>query len=185
MGPHSFKCGKHERKEFYRQRAIALQWGRTLSSAESTEHQAGKNEAKMLQWGRTLSSAESLPSIVSFGGGVGCFNGAALFQVRKAFIMVQLPEPYPELQWGRTLSSAESGFWNRRLLRDRLSLQWGRTLSSAESLYASNFTVAAELRFNGAALFQVRKADSAAMKPKSLLVLQWGRTLSSAESTGT
>ena len=35
MGPHSFKCGKLGCKETNISQAILLQWGRTLSSAES------------------------------------------------------------------------------------------------------------------------------------------------------
>ena len=37
----------------------------------------------MLQWGRTLSSAERLQSAVNNENLPDCFNGAALFQVRK------------------------------------------------------------------------------------------------------
>ena len=38
-----------------------------------------------------------------------------------------------------------------------LPLQWGRTLSSAESRQTAESQRADSLRFNGAALFQVRK----------------------------
>ena len=111
-----------------------------------------------------------------------------------------------QLQWGRTLSSAE-----RTLPRPHYpigcgKLQWGRTLSSAEREAASHLHVRLEARFNGAALFQVRKA-SKAYPPQAQVQqgfngaalfqvrkvlgassdahgfgpLQWGRTLSSAE----
>ena len=109
------------------------------------------------------------------------FNGAALFQVRKALIGESIPAPPAALQWGRTFSSAES-------LPESPStciegpLQWGRTFSSAEScgvicISGSSsktsmgphffkcgklciifcFTNNCMTYFNGAALFQVRK----------------------------
>ena len=86
----------------------------------------------------------------------GLFNGAALFQVRKADNYGErCNQPY-NLQWGRTFSSAERRASRRRLLEGELSsmgphffkcgkcftfteidqplttLQWGRTFSSAE-----------------------------------------------------
>ena len=87
-------------------------------------------------------------------------------------------------------------------------LQWGRTLSSAEvGDAADNATQAGEasmgphsfkcgspadlpaterrgLRFNGAALFQVRKFSPSILLLAQDLSLQWGRTLSSAEVLG-
>ena len=62
-----------------------------------------------------------------------CFNGAALFQVRKEKIVEERDAECPVLQWGRTLSSAESR---------QIAVAAARPLPS----------------FNGAALFQVRKA---------------------------
>ena len=87
MGPHSFKCGKPSRQNLRRRRRIyfngaalfqvrkglkashveetnkELQWGRTLSSAESVfESRNQRGPASALQWGRTLSSAESFAS---------------------------------------------------------------------------------------------------------------------------
>ena len=75
MGPHSFKCGKKLADGFngaalFQVRKVQtpstatlrpdrLQWGRTLSSAESTTTTTTKRYLLQLQWGRTLSSAES------------------------------------------------------------------------------------------------------------------------------
>ena len=39
MGPHSFKCGKDLRLTVCFNLVMSLQWGRTLSSAESAEEQ--------------------------------------------------------------------------------------------------------------------------------------------------
>ena len=61
-----------------------------------------------------------------------CFNGAALFQVRKDNTKTR--------QW-----------------KSFAQLQWGRTFSSAESQKNFRFFDALARRFNGAALFQVRK----------------------------
>ena len=61
-----------------------LQWGRTLSSAESFVVHFQRVCGISLQWGRTLSSAESGQPID------------------------YLPWGRVLLQWGRTLSSAES-----------------------------------------------------------------------------
>ncbi len=87
-----------------------------------------------------------------------CFNGAALFQVRKAKNLTTSRNDDMVLQWGRTLSSAERtvnrepgpttvrasmgphsfkcGKFTPKQYQalTELLLQWGRTLSSAESL---------------------------------------------------
>ena len=85
------------------------------------------------------------------------FNGAALFQVRKAAAREVMMWGESYLQWGRTFSSAESAF------------------SSSKSMDSTSF-------FNGAALFQVRKAGRAPNDRGFGFSLQWGRTFSSAES---
>ena len=135
----------------------------------------------MLQWGRTLSSAESsllhhgaqpfFPASMgphSFKCGKRAqsidrhrldhrFNGAALFQVRK----------------GPNCLPSQAGIF---------LLQWGRTLSSAESWRVIGLRKTGEACFNGAALFQVRKDRQAKAREDLKAKLQWGRTLSSAES---
>ena len=165
MGPHSFKCGKFLKKELMLKVLELLQWGRTLSSAERCVPFFNFSRcASLLQWGRTLSSAESRRSRTarsadhkasmgphsfkcgkfnlrsSICGVRSCFNGAALFQVRKAEL--------------RPLNSARPK-----------KLQWGRTLSSAESSAGVDGTDPVEVRFNGAALFQVRKVIPAKSTP--------------------
>ena len=132
MGPHSFKCGKQGALQQSLTGINMLQWGRTLSSAESP----------------VQASRVSLPPLASMGphsfkcgkdfGKVRCtnpvsasmgphsfkcgkktskrcckrarkgFNGAALFQVRKEISMQCSALWRTSLQWGRTLSSAES-----------------------------------------------------------------------------
>ena len=157
MGPHSFKCGSPHAHARARTHAHALQWGRTLSSAEVARcHLQGLGKAPR-------------------------FNGAALFQVRKSRRQSPDAKAQTPLQWGRTLSSAEVHplvCLSRRLV---LLLQWGRTLSSAEVIFRiarrrvaamasmgpHSFKCGSRIRasgmrifapgFNGAALFQVRK----------------------------
>ncbi len=82
MGPHSFKCGKL---------ACALSFNGAALSAERADLDV---EASMgphsFKCGKRRLRLRRLSCV--------CFNGAALFQVRK--------EKW-KLQWGRTLSSAE------------------------------------------------------------------------------
>ena len=109
------------------------------------------------------------------------FNGAALFQVRKDK-GAKLQDIWTDmLQWGRTFSSAER---SRPLKVQRMDgeLQWGRTFSSAESRHLPPSGRSPITRFNGAALFQVRKDKDIAEDIQEGGTLQWGRTFSSAES---
>ena len=91
-----------------------------------------------------------------FPPGSSGFNGAALFQVRKDFSETTIIPTFLQLQWGRTFSSAERNS-NDPTNEDALRLQWGRTFSSAESSVFEFSVRTSEPRFNGAALFQVRK----------------------------
>ena len=116
MGPHFFKCGKWRSTNSSLIMIVKLQWGRTFSSAESRRPSNITSRLTRLQWGRTFSSAESEnnPSVYEeellasmgphfFKCGkrlwqhVGrshstCFNGAALFQVRKELASAR-PDP--------------------------------------------------------------------------------------------
>ena len=180
MGPHSFKCGSPDQRQHTHQDEQPLQWGRTLSSAEVN--------AKLRREGQNMAG----------------FNGAALFQVRKSFSTSASASSICRLQWGRTLSSAEVPP-SKEFRTKKPRLQWGRTLSSAEVMLESNSDEIAEeasmgphsfkcgsenrlqmnkpnyRRFNGAALFQVRKFGVLPSIIRMWTTLQWGRTLSSAE----
>ena len=83
MGPHFFKCGKSKYTPAPTSSARELQWGRTFSSAE--------------RWKKG-----NLCGVLCF-----CFNGAALFQVRKGMNPAAHVLHVFVLQWGRTFSSAE------------------------------------------------------------------------------
>ena len=162
-----------------------LQWGRTFSSAERPAAQAGHernlgrfNGAALFQvrkgevWqahavsqkasfnGAALFQVRKEPTIFHSPGRRGRFNGAALFQVRKV-PPSGLPRRFSKrLQWGRTFSSAESEEW-RQCSPTGLGLQWGRTFSSAERITSQSQSQNHQNRFNGAALFQVRKVHLA------------------------
>ena len=84
------------------------------------------------------------------------------------------------LQWGRTLSSAEV-MPSRESIEKIVNASMGphsfKCGSPAKTQRASKNAA----RFNGAALFQVRKLAALAAEAIKTLRLQWGRTLSSAE----
>ena len=133
MGPHSFKCGKQSRHLLIQSIELALQWGRTLSSAErfSTMRQVfldnqtsmGPHSFKCGKPSSLLSQIVQSPS----------FNGAALFQVRKAVVGAGAdggnasPSMGPHsFKCGKLIMPLTTSSRVR-------PLQWGRTLSSAES----------------------------------------------------
>ena len=231
MGPHSFKCGKLRWPKRRRRKPQKLQWGRTLSSAESSSALPRLCVPCGLQWGRTLSSAES-------GHGRRCLArhnfvtsmGPHSFKCGKSKANPPQDRAATALQWGRTLSSAERAenpvtgeviygdfngaalFQVRKERSNQSPVQEERVTSMGPHSFKCgkrignfrNFLCVAtsmgphsfkcgKLRplppsrpqrrnFNGAALFQVRKAISQSSAWSSRSKLQWGRTLSSAES---
>ena len=182
MGPHSFKCGKVPRDRTGSTNPAWLQWGRTLSSAESRrQFQRLQRSSMLLQWGRTLSSAErkqprqpclqippasmgphsfkcgKLKSTVnSTGLSCNASMGPHSFKCGKQTRHTRRDRRTRELQWGRTLSSAE-----------RSQSKTDRRIARLASMGPHSFKCGKnELRcravppvqsFNGAALFQVRK----------------------------
>ena len=134
-----------------------------------------------LQWGRTFSSAESRKRFRERRRSISCFNGAALFQVRKAKRLSASLITTRRLQWGRTFSSAESKPTAIRL-DESAELQWGRTFSSAES-FSRSYCPRGMVRLQWGRTFssaESREVVEEMMRVKA--VLQWGRTFSSAES---
>ena len=133
-----------------------LQWGRGLSTAETSESPGGNAGPPALQWGRGLSTAET--------------TYVPLFITTS-----------PRLQWGRGLSTAETSpaslawaFAGGASMGPRsfnrgnplsffpplpcyMKLQWGRGLSTAETGPDSPSVCRARSCFNGAAVFQPRK----------------------------
>ena len=108
-----------------------------------------------------------------------CFNGAALFQVRKLTNRSIQRLTAPLLQWGRTFSSAEIAVSMERCQWSGV-LQWGRTFSSAE------IKVMRRIKNEDGLLQWGRTFSSAEIgkgkaKERQRKSLQWGRTFSSAE----
>ena len=156
MGPHSFKCGKEVGNIYSLWRQYKLQWGRTLSSAESdvgVDAQQGILHTSMgphsFKCGKLLIGNLSRFPIggTSMGphsfkcgksGSAGdqdkwdkYFNGAALFQVRKVSTL-------------RNLKIRKSNFNGAALFQVRKD-------------FFTSFFANSSSDFNGAALFQVRK----------------------------
>ena len=132
MGPHSFKCGNsfkltNPAAECVRFNGAALfqvrkrplcqceidhtgqlQWGRTLSSAETNSSPDNRVTSFLLQWGRTLSSAETQIRILKEFVEVSASMGPHSFKCGNTTIRRRRVEAPRPLQWGRTLSSAET-----------------------------------------------------------------------------
>ena len=134
MGPHFFKCGKLKELQSEAGSEYLLQWGRTFSSAESRRIPRQSFLCRRASMGPHFFKCGKHPRTRRQSRRRACFNGAALFQVRKVIICAGILGQHVALQWGRTFSSAE---------RRHLPLQGGGQPPP---------------RFNGAALFQVRKA---------------------------
>ena len=110
-----------------------LQWGRTFSSAESSDGFDDYPRAQYASMGPHFFKCGKVCEISSAMFARDSFNGAALFQVRKGDCQLICVTATTELQWGRTFSSAERlrNYHAELVYRDEL--QWGRTFSSAES----------------------------------------------------
>ena len=141
MGPHSFKCGKLRKPVLKRFCCSRFNGAALFQVRKARQSQTHGCHRTSLQWGRTLSSAESF------------------FRCQGSYLT-------SILQWGRTLSSAERIVCCVCLIPIRF-LQWGRTLSSAESFISNHIDACALSPFNGAALFQVRKANNASSFARS------------------
>ena len=138
--------------------AKELQWGRTFSSAERTSipDRLGKLKPASMgphffKCGKTF-CFRSTPC-----QSMQCFNGAALFQVRKVGVEGSgLHKVYKRFN-GAALFQVRKERSLYSPTKSLLALQWGRTFSSAESAGRLAYTRPAFPCFNGAALFQVRK----------------------------
>ena len=108
------------------------------------------------------------------------FNGAALFQVRKAL---------PPGRSGSSLTRASMGPHSFKCGKRTIDCQWrsdhrsfnGAALFQVRKAYLDFPPSSTFFCFNGAALFQVRKDRVPRYQPLAKQMLQWGRTLSSAE----
>ena len=85
MGPHSFKCGKRTNELVHRLLCGASMGPHSFKCGKLESISCGQTEESALQWGRTLSSAERNGKSSKENGKTFRFNGAALFQVRKGY----------------------------------------------------------------------------------------------------
>ena len=154
MGPTSFNVGDGGEADGASGNWRALQWGRRLSTSETSEPIAERFGLVLLQWGRRLSTSET--------------DEAARTENAMA-----------RLQWGRRLSTSETlrlcrhgillsvasmgptsfnvgdppKVWSAR---QKSGLQWGRRLSTSETLLRKLRSIAS-FGFNGADVFQRRR----------------------------
>ncbi len=85
-----------------------------------------------LQWGRDLSTTESTPQYLTKSVLPSGFNGAVIFRPRKAMRTLLRQRTVALLQWGRDLSTTERIDAYHSRVNNR-TLQWGRDLSTTES----------------------------------------------------
>ena len=182
MGPHFFKCGNSAVFELFGRKRRSFN-GAALFQVRKylVDDITPAPEPWLLQWGRTFSSAEICGLIRRAICHLSCFNGAALFQVRKLpsrsphqvavtrasmgphfFKCGNSPvwvyqDPPRAASMGPHFFKCGNPAPSLHRYHRTLSLQWGRTFSSAEIPNAHVFVCEYGLRFNGAALFQVRK----------------------------
>ena len=83
MGPHFFKCGNISEQLAKRRAILALQWGRTFSSAETNGMLQRKKPIDVASMGPHFFKCGNPRSGRTRHGTCNRFNGAALFQVRK------------------------------------------------------------------------------------------------------
>ena len=139
MGPQSFNCGNTPTTPALRIASPMLQWGRSLSTAETGRFPRRERHVSRceLQWGRSLSTAETR---------------------RRAATC----RPSTVLQWGRSLSTAET--LPERLVAD--VSQMGLASMGPQSFNCGNSGIEVSATrlpvdcFNGAAVFQLRKHGS-------------------------
>ncbi len=115
-----------------------------------------RSEREKLQWGRTLSSAESYQPTDFVNGNCTGFNGAALFQVRKANINATKNLTVGCFN-GAALFQVRKAKNHRRRVCVCYPASMGPHSFKCGKNQISFANIGINTRFNGAALFQVRK----------------------------
>ena len=158
-----------------------------------------------LQWSRTLTSAEIPGKDALDAARIGCFNGAALLRVRKCRQSSPVASRAGWLQWSRTLTSAEicfpsithfsySGRFNgaallrvRKCFEVQFGAKWIKNASMEPHSYeCGNGRILQWIGLNPCMLQWSRTLTSAEMSMMGSAMgwwatLQWSRTLTSAE----
>ncbi len=102
MGPRSFDRGNFSPWDGSH-RGLELQWGRDLSTAETSDAARHVSINLQLQWGRDLSTAET-PCPYADARFLKGFNGAAIFRPRKLATYGMVAVGGAVLQWGRDVA---------------------------------------------------------------------------------
>ena len=156
MGPHSFKCGKLECLRPLSKDVKVLQWGRTLSSAERKPAKFKSGTQYLASMGPHSFKCGKVQYRQAESGFLICFNGAALFQVRKG-----------RRQWSKETGGGRASMGPHSFKCGKTTRQRGNYSATRASMGPHSFKCGkvqyrqAEsgflICFNGAALFQVRK----------------------------
>src|ERR1700676_3206247 len=133
MGPQSCDCGKQT-------------------------HPTAVSGCVALQWGRSLATAESKPIRQTLVG-VLRFNGAAVLRLRKSQLSGTVALKEGLLQWGRSLATAESTP-TCHIPLNRASFN-GAAVLRLRKARRQGIGLRKRLRFNGAAVLRLRKAEAA------------------------
>ncbi len=136
--------------------SCGLQWGRTLSSAESPPRYLRSLRLKISFNGAALFQVRKEPQQLDKSSPSSRFNGAALFQVRKAWQLQHFPGVSGRFN-GAALFQVRKGKESRFPQRFPLPASMGPH-SFKCGKYSWPIILASRIKcFNGAALFQVRK----------------------------
>ena len=181
MGPHFFKCGKELKlvNKIFNQ--FSLQWGRTFSSAERMTMPAFGVSVLLASMGPHFFKCGKLVEATKCGNGIGRFNGAALFQVRKDAI-TRLGCMHRDGFNGAALFQVRKAYNSKFHNRKKRRASMGPHFFKCGKAIPFGMATREKTSFNGAALFQVRKDAVDLAKQILAAGLQWGRTFSSAES---
>ena len=205
MGPHSFKCGKSGDSRWMRRSCRCFNGaalfqvrkdepgnrdgtGQTSASMGPHSFKCGKSGAFLttsskypwLQWGRTLSSAERYDGYIELETTAKASMGPHSFKCGKVLLCSARRLCFCASMGPHSFKCGKGA--GKKSEGNRESASMGPhsfKCGKAPVRYAVSLC---RTRFNGAALFQVRKASAIAHSGTIAAPLQWGRTLSSAES---
>ena len=184
-----------------------LQWGRRLSTTETTFDSTETAQPYMLQWGRRLSTTETALNMLGGDPAALASMGPSSFNDGNVAVPYSVAYPTEALQWGRRLSTTETGDVAIKLIdpanrfngavvfqrRKREAAGVERVSRVVASMGPSSFNdgnwemergAQADCQsFNGAVVFQRRKLLNLLFFSLQVIWLQWGRRLSTTETS--
>ena len=158
MWPHFFKCGSSTLAFTLMRLGRSLQCGRTFSSAEVEHIARTRYDSEGLQCGRTFSSAEVTRLDDYRSAVIHASMWPHFFKCGSAKATVRVSISYYELQCGRTFSSAEVLYFLVRYVRVYEASMWPHFFKCGSKPDGQR-SKRGQVRFNVAALFQVRKSS--------------------------